>query len=82
MERIALHFHMYGYQQNKLMIPNIKNRKYWNYIKCTQCNLKGNGIPKDQLVKLKQIFQAGTTIWHIDNNATVGDYSKDNPEVY
>lgn len=82
MERIALFFHMYGYQQNKLMIPNIHNRKYWNYIKCTQCNLKGNGIPKDQLVKLKQIFESGTTIWHIDNNATVGDYSKDNPEVY
>ena len=82
MERIALYFHMYGYQQNKMMIPNIHNRKYWNYIKCTQCNLKGNGIPKDQLVKLKQIFESGTTIWHINNNATVGDYSKDNPEVY
>ena len=82
MERIALYFHMYGYQQNKMMIPNIKNRKYWNYIKCTQCNLKGNGIPKDQLVKLKQIFESGTTIWHVNNNATVGDYSKDNPEVY
>ena len=82
MERIALYFHMYGYQQNKLMIPNIHNRLYWNYIKCNQCNLKGNGIPKDQLVKLKQIFEAGTTVWHIDNNATVGDYSKDNPEVY
>lgn len=82
MERIAMYFHMYGYQQNKMMVPNIHNRLYWNYIKCTQCNLKGNGIPKDQLVKLKQIFEKGTTIWHIDNNATVGDYSKDNLEVY
>lgn len=82
MERIALFFHMYGYQQNKLMIPNIHNRLYWNYIKCNQCNLKGNGIPKEQLTKLKQIFENGTTIWHIDNNAVVGDYSKDNLEVY
>ena len=82
MERIGQYFHMYGYAANRLEIPNINSRKYWNYLKCTTCNISANGIPKDHLLKLKSIFETGTTVWHISNGADVGNYSKDNPEVY
>ena len=82
MERIAQYFHMYGYAANRLEVPNINSRKYWNYLKCTTCNISANGIPKDHLLKLKSIFETGTTVWHISNGADVGNYSKDNPEVY
>ena len=82
MERIAQYFHVYGYAANRLEVPNINSRKYWNYLKCITCNISANGIPKEHLVKLKSIFETGTTVWHISNGTDVGDYSKDNPEVY
>lgn len=82
MERIAQYFHMYGYAANRLEIPNINSRRYWNYLKCITCNISASGIPKEHLTKLKAIFENGTTVWHISNGAEVGDYSKDNPEVY
>lgn len=82
MERIGQYFHVYGYASNRLEVPNINSRRYWNYLKCSTCNISANGIPKEHLLKLKTIFENGTTVWHINNNANVGDYSKDNPEVY
>lgn len=81
MERIGWFFHLYGYQQNKVMRPNLRSRQYYNYIKCVDVNLDGDGIPKDHFNKLREIYNKGTTIWHIDRNAKVGDYSKDNYEV-
>ena len=82
MERIGQYFHVYGYASNRLEVPNINSRRYWNYLKCSTCNISANGIPKEHLLKLKTIFENGTTVWHMNNNANVGDYSKDNPEVY
>ena len=82
MERIGLFFHQYGYAQNKLMKPNLRGRYFFNYIKTKGANIKGEGIPKEHFSKLKNIYNNGTTIWHIDRNeVVVGDYSKDNYEV-
>ena len=80
-ERLGWYFHMYGYKQNKVMIPNLKSRKRYNYIKTTQANLKTNGIPREHANTLAGIFNKGTTIWHVDNGITVKDYSMDNEEV-
>lgn len=82
MKRLAYVFHRTGYASNRLEVPNINSRKYWNFLKCSMCNIKVDGIPKEHILKLKSIFESGTTVWHISNGADVGDYSKDNPEVY
>ena len=83
MNRLAMMFHMYGYKQDKLIVPDLYSRKYWNYLKCSKCNIKSkNGsVPKEHLKELKSIFENGTTLWHINNGAVVGDYHLDNPEV-
>lgn len=80
-ERLGWYFHLFGYKQNKIMIPNLKSRKRYNYIKTIQANLKTTGVPKVHAQKLSQIFNNGTTIWHVDNGITVKDYSYDNEEV-
>ena len=81
MEQIGLLFHQYGYAQNKMLTPNIKTRRYFNYIKTRQVNLKGNGIPKTHLMQLKNIFDSGVTVWHMDtSNNFIGNYTPDNTE--
>ena len=81
MERMGWFFHLYGYKQNKVMTPNTQSRKYYNFIKTVGVNISANNIPKNHYERLKEIFNSGTTIWHMSNGATVGDYSKDNVEV-
>lgn len=80
LERIGLYFHQYGYAQNKMMKPNLKSRTRFNYIKVSECVLKGNGIPKSHLNELVNCFKRGMTIWHMENNNQFGDYTKDNVE--
>lgn len=80
MERIGLFFHQYGYKQGKLMDVNINSRKYFNFIKTQQVNLKTINIPKQHVKKLQSIYNQGVTIWHVENG-TMFDYSKDNVEV-
>lgn len=81
-KRIGDYFAMYGYKQNKLMGIAKRNRYYYNYIKTIGINMQTFGIPKDHVEELKQIYNNGVTIWHIDRNGViVGDYSNDNYEV-
>lgn len=82
MQKIGDFFAMFGYKQNKILTPNIRNRHYYNYMKTIGVNIRANGIPKEHLNKLKAIYDSGVTIWHIDrDNVYVGDYSQDNFEV-
>ena len=81
-KKLGDYFAMYGYKQNKILIPNIRNRYYYNYIKTVGANLKSNNIPRSHFEQLKSIFDNGVTIWHIDREGViVGDISKDNYEV-
>lgn len=80
MERLGWYFHLYGYQQNKVMKVNLKSRSRFNYIKTLECNLTGN-IQKNHLETLKNIFNRGVRIWHVDNNVEMLDFSLDNVEV-
>lgn len=77
-ERIDKFFEMFGYAQNKVKIPNIDSRPYWNYIKTIDCNITGD-IPSDDMLELKNIFNNGVTIWH--SITTVADYSQNNHET-
>ena len=80
--KIGDYFAMYGYKQNRLMKPQLRNRYYYNYIKTNGANIGGKGIPRRDLDALKQIFDNGVTIWHKDREGvTIGDYSMDNYEI-
>lgn len=68
-------FTMYGYQTNKVKVPNVSSRPYFNYVQTVDVNIVG-GIPSDDMQTLKAIYNKGVTLWK--SNATVGDYSVDN----
>ena len=82
MERIGWFFHLYGYKQNRVLLPDVRSRYYYNYIKTEGVNVEATGIPKEHLLKLRMIYDNGTTIWHADRSGVrIGDYSNDNYEV-
>ena len=68
-------FTMYGYQTNKVKIPNTYSRPYFNYVQTNGVNIVG-AIPNDDMERLKRVYDEGVTLWN--PNATVGDYSVDN----
>ena len=65
----------FGYKVNVIKVPELTSRKYWNYVKTRECEIGGNA-PAETLKKIQEIFNAGVTLWHIDN---VGSFSDDNP---
>lgn len=68
-------FDKYGYQTNRLKVPNINGRKQWNYVKTKDCEIVGN-IPASIKASIISIFNGGITFWkHGDN---IGNYSLDN----
>lgn len=60
---IDQYFTMYGYKVNELKVPNLRSRRYYNYIKTIGVNLTGEA-PQSDLLELKQIFDRGITFWH------------------
>lgn len=78
LERLDRYFDMFGYQTNMVKIPNTTGRKYWNYVKTVNINMRGN-IPLGDLNKLKAAFNNGITIWH--DTDIFGVYVKDNSIV-
>lgn len=81
MQRLGSFFHMYGYKQDKLMKVDLRSRKYFNYVKCYKANIFGSRIDKEDMRKIKAIYENGITFWHLDRGAIPLDYSKDNPEI-
>lgn len=68
------YFDRYGYQINRLKVPDINGRTYWNYVKTNKANVTGN-ISQTDLQKINSIFNTGVTFWHGDY---VGNYSLNN----
>ena len=78
-ERIDMYFDMYGYQTNKLKVPNITGRPNWNYVKTLGANIlqkTTSNVPQEDLQEFKNIFNNGVTLWH--NPLTFLDYSQNN----
>ena len=69
------YFDMFGYKVNELKVPEIHSRRNWNYIKTIDCNFSGD-IPGNDLVKLREMFNNGLTLWH--DPKTFLDYSQTN----
>ena len=82
-DRLNNVFFRFGYKYNNYdTIKNVMNsRKYFNYVKTSYCNLASANVPNEYLEEIKQIFNKGVTIWHIDNGAEVLNYNVDNVEV-
>ncbi len=67
----------YGYSTNKLKVPNITGRPYFNYVKIGyDSNIGYGNIPSLYMEEINNVFRGGVTVWH--NHATLGDYSVDN----
>lgn len=80
-KRIENYFKRYGYKQNSYGYPNLKSRKYFNFIKCVKCNIDSDVIPSEHIEELERIFESGLTFWHISNGAKVKNYLVENMEV-
>ncbi len=70
------YFTMYGYQVNRLKVPNINTRPSWNYVQTQKAMITGS-IPFDDLSQIRNNFDRGITFWHGD---WVGDYTRSNGE--
>lgn len=75
--KLTAYFKQYGYKVNSLSYPYFHTRASWNYIKMKEPNIYGN-IPMDELMKLRDIFLKGITLWHGDY---IGDYNRNNDEI-
>lgn len=65
----------FGYNTQKLKIPNRSSRPHWNYVKTAGCNVVGN-VPIDYLNKIISIYDRGITFWK--SPSEVGNYSLNN----
>ena len=72
------YFSKYGYQTNRLKVPNISGRPQWNYVKTKDCEIIGN-IPAATKGAIMDIFNGGITFWK--NGDNIGDYSLNNQIV-
>lgn len=80
-ERLGKMFHMFGYKQEDVRVPDINSRYFFDFLKCYKCNIKSN-IPKKYANKIKSIYERGVTTWHVDRPGVVPlDYSWDNYEL-
>lgn len=81
--KISRYFERYGYKYNTYgkLGNHINSRKYFNFVKTNSCNIATAKVPLVHLEEIKEIFNRGTTIWHIDRGAEPLNYDIKNMEV-
>lgn len=67
-------FDMYGYEVDRIKVPEFTSRPNWNYVKLANCPYNGNVNP-DDMAQIQNIYNAGVTLWHTWD---VGNYSLSN----
>lgn len=87
MKKCQQFFHMFGYKTNNLIDLSVNkncfhSRKCWNYVETENIKIVGH-INSTDMQELKQIFNTGVTLWHLDTSGgiLVGDYSQNNDEL-
>lgn len=70
-------FNMYGYKVNKVKMPNLHTRRFWNYVQTSEINIQADMNFAD-LHQIKQIFNNGITLWHTND---IGNYALDNEVI-
>lgn len=74
-------FNISGYKVNRIDIPNTRSRVRYNYLQTVGANIVGSFNQAD-LLKIKEIFDKGVTIWHYtDKDFNMLDYTFENIEV-
>lgn len=68
-------FSAYGYKVNAFKMPQFTSRQNWNFIRTQGIAIEAK-MPQRDLQEIKDIFNAGVTMWH--NPATFLDYSQSN----
>ena len=71
-------FSMFGYKVNRVGVPHVTGRRYWNYVKTGHIDITGN-IPQDDMNSIKKLFNTGITFWHDPTKYL--DYSQNNAIV-
>ena len=70
----------FGYQVNRIKIPNITGRQNFNYVEIGQNEEIGYGdIPPKFMEEINRISRRGVTIWH--NHENIGNFSVTNTIV-
>lgn len=67
-------FDMYGYEVDRVKVPNRTGRPSWNYVKMRNSCHRGN-VPAQDMALINSIYDAGITFWHTPD---IGNYSLDN----
>lgn len=67
-------FSMYGYQVDRVKVPNRTGRRNWNYVKMQNSCHRGT-VPASDMDKINEIYNSGITFWHTSD---IGNYSLDN----
>lgn len=77
LQQIDDYFSKFGYKVNKIKVPNVTGRHYWNYIQIAQSEILGtSNIPHNYMQTINEIARRGTTIWH--NHSNIGNFSLNN----
>lgn len=75
-ERIDSFMDEFGYAVQKIKIPNMKTREFFNYLKLKNPNIYGS-MPVQAMELYKSVFSTGVKLWHTDFNLFTGQ----NPAV-
>ncbi len=73
--KIDEYFSAFGYQVNEFKSVQFTSRQNWNYIRTKGIAIEAQ-IPQGDLQSIKDMFNAGVTMWH--NTNTFMDYSQSN----
>jgi hypothetical protein len=57
----------FGYQVNRLKVPNTAHRQNWWYTKTINANITGN-VPNEEMNKIKEAYNNGLTFWRNPSN--------------
>ena len=67
-------FDMYGYEVDRIKVPEFASRPNWNYVKTSNCPYNGN-VNAEDMALIQNIYNNGVTLWHTWD---VGNYSLSN----
>ena len=74
------YFTRFGYKINRLKVPNLTGRTYWNYVEIGSEEDIGEGdVPGNYMEIINNTCRKGVTIWHSHDN--IGNYNLSNTIV-
>ena len=72
------YFTRFGYKINKMEVPNIVGRRYWNYVEIGASEEIGTGsVPSKYWDTINSACRKGVTIWHNHENINNFDLNND-----